>query len=65
MPVKQRKHANPYDTICEVIPLIVEADYEDSDISQEEFELAQHRFRNALEYIITRKVEELLHYEKE
>lgn len=61
----QRKRANPYDTLVDVIQIIVEYGYDDGAISDEEFELSIHRLKNALEYIIVRKVEEVIDEKKQ
>lgn len=61
----QRRRSNPYETLSEVIQIIVESGYEDGAVSDEELEMAMNRFRRALEYVITRKVEEILDEKKQ
>lgn len=61
----QRKKANPYETIVEALDIALEGRFEDTDVSPEEVELAMHRLRNALEYIIRVKFEEFINEEVE
>lgn len=53
---KQQKKADPFETIIEVIPVIVEAEYEDSDVTSEEYQLSKRRLKNALLYILDTEV---------
>ena len=54
----QHRKANPIDTIVETFGIMAEYQYEDSDVSDEEFELAKRRFGNALRYLIIHTIEE-------
>lgn len=53
-----KKKANPYDVIAECISVFVESEYEDTDVSEAELEIAKRRFRSALQYIIIATMEE-------
>lgn len=54
-----KKTNNPYDALCESLIVIMDADYEDSDVTAEELALAKRRFAHALKYIIVTTVEEM------
>ena len=54
----QRRKSDPVETIFECVWTAVEAQYEDSDVSDDEFELAKRRFSNALRYLIIHTIEE-------
>lgn len=47
-----KKKNNPYDALFDSILTIVDFEFEGSDVSDDEYELAKSRFRSALCYII-------------
>lgn len=47
-----KKKNNPYDALFDSILTVIDYDFEGSDVSEDEFELAKSRFRSALCYII-------------
>lgn len=55
--VKQTRKTNPYDTLFDAILTIVDYEFEGSDVSSDEFELAKTRFKSALLYIINNEME--------
>lgn len=55
--MKQQRKSNPFDTIFDAILTIVDYEFEGSDVSSDEFELAKSRFRSALCYIIATEIE--------
>lgn len=62
--MQNRRKADPIETLLECVSISVEYQYEDSDISNEEFELAKRRFANALKYLIIHTIEEFGNEEK-
>lgn len=54
----KRKKSDPIDTIIECIVDFNEAQFEDSDISDEELELAKRRFKSALQFLIINTMEQ-------
>ena len=56
--MQNKRRADPIETIFDSVSVAVEYQYEDSDVSDEEFELAKRRFANALRYLIIHTVEE-------
>lgn len=59
--MKQTRKNNPFDTIFDAILTIVDYEFEGSDVSDDEYELAKSRFRTALLYIINSEVERKNH----
>lgn len=51
------KKNNPYDALFDSILTIVDYEFEGSDVSSDEYELAKSRFRSALCYIIDSEIE--------
>lgn len=56
-----KKKNNPYDALFDCILTIVDYEFEGSDVSEDEFELAKSRFRSALCYIIDQEIERKKH----
>lgn len=54
----KRKKSDPIDTMVECIADFSEAQFEDSDISDEELELAKRRFKSALQFLIITTMEQ-------
>lgn len=54
-----KKTSNPYDALFESLVVILDADYEDSDVTAEELALAKRRFAHALQYLIVHTIEEI------
>lgn len=54
-----KKTSNPYDALFESLVVILDADYEDTDVTAEELALAKKRFAHALRYLIINTVEEV------
>lgn len=53
-----KKTNNPFDAISESLAVILDADYEDTDVTDEELALAKKRFAHALRYVVISTVEE-------
>lgn len=53
-----KKHSDPFDTMFECMEIILDAAYADSDITDDELNLAKRRFRSALFYIIRTSMED-------
>lgn len=53
-----KKTNNPFDAITESLTVILDADYEDTDVTDEELALAKKRFAHALRYVVVSTVEE-------
>lgn len=62
--MKQKRKNNPYDTIFDSILTIIDYEFEGSDVSEDELELAKSRFRTALLYIIKTSNEGQYHESK-
>ena len=60
----QNKRSDPVETIFECVSVASEYFYEDSDVSDEEYQLAKRRFANALKYLIIHTIEEFGNEEK-
>lgn len=56
--MKQSKKTNPFDTMFDSILTIVDYEFEGSDVSSDEYDLAKSRFKSALLYIIDCALEE-------
>lgn len=53
-----QKTTNPFKALFESLFVILDADFEDSDVTPEELALAERRFAHALRYIIVSTVDE-------
>lgn len=53
-----KKTTNPFDAIAESLAVILDADYEDTDVTDEELALAKKRFAHALRFVVVSTVEE-------
>lgn len=51
------KKNNPFDAIFDSLLTIIDYEFEGSDVSEDELELAKSRFRSALCYIIDSEIE--------
>lgn len=56
--MQNKRKADPIETIFECVSIANEYTYEDSDVTDEEYELAKRRFANALRYLIIHTIEE-------
>lgn len=56
--MQSRKKSDPIDTMVECIVDFNEAQFEDSDVSDEELELAKRRFKSALQFLIITTMEQ-------
>lgn len=55
--MKQTRKTNPFDTMFDAILTIVDYEFEGSDVSSDEYDLAKSRFKSALLYIINCEME--------
>lgn len=53
-----KKKSNPYEAFIESLFLIMDSEYEGSDVSEEEVELAFRRFVSSFRYIIRDEIQE-------
>lgn len=60
--MKQTRKSDPFDTMFDSILTIVDYEFEGSDVSSDEYELAKSRFKSALLYVINNQMEQK--YEK-
>lgn len=56
--LRKPKKADPVDTIIECIWDFNEAQYEDTDMTDDDMMIAKRRFRSALQYLIVTTMEE-------
>lgn len=54
-----KKTNNPFDALFESLIVILDADYEDSEVTAEELALAKRRFAHALQFLIIYTIEDL------
>lgn len=55
---KHKKKADPMDTLIECIWDFVDAQYEDTDVTDADLMIAKKRFKNALQYLIITTMEQ-------
>lgn len=56
---KARKKSDPIDTMIECISDFVEAQYEDSELTDSDLALSKRRFRNAIYFIVLSIMEDI------
>lgn len=52
-----RKNSDPFESLFESLEVILDASFEDTDVTPEERKIAKHRFAHALKYIIINTME--------
>ncbi len=55
--MKQTRKNDPFETLFDALLTIMDYEFEGSDVSSDEYELAKSRFKSALCYIITTQIE--------
>lgn len=52
-----KKTSNPYKALFESLAVVLDADFEDTDVTPEELAIAERRFAHALQFIIITTME--------
>lgn len=58
--LNKKRVSSPMRAIQEAIEVMAEAGYEDTDVTEDELEMAHNRFENAIGYLSVRSVSERL-----